>query len=523
VRNVDEPEAGRVAAAGFSVLLIEAGTGDIRQPKIVEAPLWMQNIGTDTDWQIPAPAQPALNNRQIVIASLRALGGGGSVNAMFWLRPDVRDLSVLTRLLGPRWSTDNLYAAIGLSERFVTGNSSGRPLDGKMTVGRYAPENPISEASIHAARDVNMPFVDHNASRLINGMGFADVNATPEGMRSGPAQTYIADAITRSNLDVVTDALVTRLLFQGNLCIGIECLVNGKIERFYASRDVVLSAGAFGSPKILMLSGVGRERDLRRLGIEVVHHLPAVGARFQDHVLLVGITYRGGPAYVDQETVGIVATHGFTSTDVANAPPDIQITCMQKPFPPDSIPDGHGFSLLPWVAKPRSRGSIVLRSKDPRVPILADPAYLSDSRDVAVLLKGLELSLAIGAAPALQPFVDRPIFNPDELRTLQQRLQFVRANAQSGFHPVSSCSAGTDPARSVVNSSLKVWGLRNLRVVDASVLPEVPGVNPQVMITGVAELASQIILQSISSAAAFRYRRPARNVRGDSNGATEKG
>jgi len=166
-----------------------------------------------------------------------------------------------------------------------------------------------------------------------------------------------------------------------------------------------------------------------------------------------------------------------------------------RAFPPGIIADDRGFTLIARNGKPRSRGQIILQSTDPRVPVLADPAFLRDSRDIKAALVSFELSLEIGAAPALRPFVDQPLFNVDELNSPAARLQFIRENGQSTFHPTSSCIAGTDPAHSVVNSALGVWGIRNLRVVDGSVLPEVPGLALQPMIIGVAELASQIMLQ----------------------------
>ncbi len=485
--------ADRLSAAGFSILVIEAGTGNIQQPKIADALQWLQNFGSETDWQIPVAPQPELNDRSFLISAGRAVGGSGSINGMGWTWPDVRDVAILARLLGPRWSVENMYAAMRRAERFVTGNSTGRSLDGKIAVGRYATANPLSEAVIHAASEVSMPFVDVNASRHINGIGHADMNIEPDGRRSGPAQTYFADAITRNNLDLITDALVTRLLIQGDVCLGVECVVNGRIERFYASTDVILSAGGFGSPKILMLSGVGRERDLRRLGIKVVHHLPAVGANFQDHFLVPAL-YSGGPAYEDPEGVGHLGVIGWASTEDSRSPPNLWVVAFLRPFPPGVIPEERGFTLIVGNAKPRSRGRIILQSRDPRVPVLADPAYLSDSRDIEAMLRNFELSLTIGASSPLRPFVDRPMFNPDELKSRQGRLRFIRENGQSRFHPTSSCSAGTEPAHSVVNSALRVWGIRNLRVVDGSVLPEMIGTGPQLMIIGLAERASQIML-----------------------------
>src|SRR5882724_10221895 len=150
--------ANRLSAAGFSILVIEAGTGDIQQPKIADARQWLQNFGSDTDWQIPVAPQPGLNGQSLMISAGRAVGGSGSTNGMGWVRPDVRDLAVLARLLGPRWSIENMYAAMRLAERFVTGNSTGRSVDGEMTIGRYSPANPLSEAIIQAASEVSRPF-----------------------------------------------------------------------------------------------------------------------------------------------------------------------------------------------------------------------------------------------------------------------------------------------------------------------------------------------------------------------------
>jgi len=491
--------ADRLSAAGFSVLVIEAGTGDIQQAKIAEAGQWLLNFGTDTDWQIPTVPQPELNGRSLIISAGRAVGGTGSTNGMGWVRPDVRDLAVIAGLLGSSWSIENMYAALNRVERFVTGNSAGRSLDGKITVGRYSTANPLSGALIQGGGEVSMPFpfVDTNTRRRVDGIGFADMTFAPDGLRSGPAQTYLADAVIRSNVDVISEALVTRLLMEGNVCVGVECVVNGRIERFYASRDVVLSAGALGSPKILMLSGMGPERDLRRLGIKVVHHLPAVGANLQD-LLTTFTIYTAGPAYVllDDGHLGTIA-FASSANSPSSSPPDMSIVgfLIPFPFPPGIVADGRGFTLVPRNSKPRSRGRVILQSSDPSVPVLADPAYLSDSRDLKAALESLQLSLELAAAPAVRPFVGQPVFNASDLNSRAGKLRFIRENGEPGYHPASSCIAGTDPAHSVVNPALRVWGIRNLRVVDGSVLPEMPGLALYATIIAVAEVASQIILQ----------------------------
>jgi choline dehydrogenase len=488
--------ADRLSAAGFSVLVIEAGSADITQPKIADARHWLENFGSDTDWQIPVAPQPALNGQSFTISSGLVAGGSGSTNGMGWLRPDVRDLAVINRLLGPRWSIENLYAGLARAERFVTGNSVGRSLDGKMTVGRYSPANPLSTAIIQAAGEIStpVPSIDLNASRLTEGIGYSDMNCEPDGLRSGPAETYLADAVARSNVDLIAGTLVTKLVIEGDVCTGVECVVNGSIERFYASRDVVLSAGTLATPKLLMLSGIGPERDLRQLDIRRLHHLPAVGANFQEQ-LTVFTVYSGGPAYV-AGTMGLdVGPITLVPNGDSTSSPDISVVNFMKPFPPGVVPGERGFTFISRNAKPRSRGRIITQSNDPRVPALADPAFLSDPRDLSATLAAFELSLAIPAAPALRPFVDQPFFDAAALATTEGKLQFIQENGRVTFHPTSSCVAGTDPAHSVVDSALKVWGIRNLRVVDGSVLPEMPGLALHTMVIGVAEVASQIILE----------------------------
>jgi choline dehydrogenase len=194
---------------------------------------------------------------------------------------------------------------------------------------------------------------------------------------------------------------------------------------------------------------------------------------------------------------GHFGTVAFASS--ANSPssssPDITIVSFLVPFPPGIIANGRGLTLVARNAKPKSKGRVILQSSDPRVPVLADPAYLTDSRDLGATLESFELSLELATTPAVRPFVDQPIFNTSGLNTRAGRLQFIRENGQPGYHPASSCIAGRDPAHSVVNSALRVWGIRNLRVVDGSVLPEMPGLALYVAIIAVAEVASQIILQ----------------------------
>jgi len=484
--------ASRISESGYKTLLVEAGTDDIRQPKISNWADWLGNIGTETDWSVPIASQPLLGNRDFVAAAGKVLGGSGSINAMFWLRPDVRDLNRMSRALGRHGSAENFYRAFRHVERFVSADSLNRSIQGKITVGRYAMGNPLSQASIYAAGEIGIQAKDHNASEFIDGCGFADVNIEPDGTRSGPAQTYLADAMGRANFDVVTNALVTELLITGDYCRGVECIVNNERHMFYAGREVLVCAGTFGSPKLLMHSGIGSEKQLRRVGIGVKRHLPAVGDNLQDHVFLNGLSYTGGASYTGSTTLGRIATHTFFSTAASSEPPNVQIMCMQEPFPPGTAPNGHGLSLLPWIAKVESRGSVALVSADPRSPLLANPNYLTSKNDRRVLSAALEMAIAMGESSALRGYIDSPLFSTSALASERGRWDFIQRNALPGIHYVGTCAAGSEPQNSVVDENFRVWGVENLRIVDGSVLPEVPGVNPQAAILTVAEIASEI-------------------------------
>lgn len=485
--------SSRLCEAGMSVLLVEAGSGDANQPKHTEADLWMENIGTETDWNIPTVAQRGMKGREIGIAAGKVLGGSSNINAMFWLKPDVRDLFRLRNVSGSAFDENRFNQALERIEKYLPGGE-GRSLNGRISVGRYAQENPLSSAAIEASLEVGAPAKDHNAHDFIDGVGLADVNITPEGKRSGPAQTYLADALERDNFELAECSLVTRLIVDNGSCIGVEFFKGGSLQSVYARNEVVVCAGAIGSPKLLMLSGIGPENELRRLGIRSNTILKAVGKNLQDHVFLEGIAYEPGPLYSSDVTLGRIATHSFHTTAPNSQAPNIQIMCMQTPFPPGTTSSGAGFSLLPWASKVESAGSVTLKSADPRVDPIVDPAYLSKRSDIETLSVAAEIALEIGQSNALSGYRASRNDNSLRLRGRGNLIRYIREKASPGLHLVGTCSAGLDPSSSVVSEDFKVWGVDGLRVVDGSVLAEVPGVNTQVTIMTIAEIASDLLL-----------------------------
>jgi len=483
--------ANRISASGASVLLIEDGGADIDQAKIAQSESWLYNIGSETDWSYLTVPQPGLENRTITANAGRVLGGSGSINAMFWLRGDTRDYQRWHQLVGGSWSPVNLLRMFLRVETFLPAPGRNRGKSGPINVGRYATSHALGQASIDGAGELGIPAVDHNAAAFIDGSGFADVNILPDGRRSGPAQGYLLPALARPNLTVLSGVRVLELQASHSTCRGVKVLLDGSVQAFRAGSEVVSCAGTFGSPRLLLLSGIGPAAQLRSLGIGVKQHLSAVGGNLHDHLLLPGLLFGAGPELPLAPTLGRVASHAFVRTNPSSEAPNLQVMCMQVPFPPGTVPDGQGFTILPWVVKPKSRGTLRLASSDPVAPMVIDPAYLSDGRDLDNMVESFDRAMALGFTSAMRPFVSGIM--PPELASLTraQKVSFIRKNVASGLHFVGTCAAGRDEQCAVVDREFRVFGMDRLRVVDGSVIPEVTGVNTQASILTLAELAAQ--------------------------------
>lgn len=483
--------ANRISAAGASVLLVEAGGTNIDQPKITDVRRWTQNLFSDTDWGRTSIPQPGLGNKRQLASSGKIWGGSGSINAMIWLRGDVRDHLHWAEDVGRAWNPTALDRAY---LRLATPLPSARPLrsssgTGPITVGRYATEHPLTSAYISAGRELGLGEIELNGSGSLDGIGIAEINATLEGSRSGPAEAYLVPALTRPNLTVLSNTLVTKLVLQGNKCHGIDAIVDGVPKKITAARETILCAGAFESPKLLMLSGIGSADQLAPVGIELRHELPSVGKNLQDHILLKSVLFKSQVPLPPPILNGASAFAYFSNRSRLWAP-DVQVMCVQSPFLTNALPVGAGFSIAPFLAKPRSRGSVKLTSADPRQALSIDPRYLQETVDQDNMILGLDRAIDIGNSAALRQF-SGGLYPPVALNTRSEKLAFIAQNGGAGFHYVGTCSAGRSPATSVVNAQFRVWGIGGLMIVDGSVIPEVPAVNTHVSILMLAELAAE--------------------------------
>ncbi|MEQ5842441.1 GMC family oxidoreductase [Paraburkholderia acidicola] len=474
--------ADRLSATGASVLLIEAGSNLIEQPKISQVADWAQNLGSDTDWARKSVPQPGFANRAETLSAGKVWGGSGSINGMIWQRADPRDYLQWHRLVGDPWRPEALNRAY-LDVVQPTGHTGGAAA-GRLTIGRYADAHPLTGAFLAASMQTGLRAIDLSAGLALDGVGVSYVNATPDGHRSAPAEAMLAPALVRPNLDVITGALVTRLVMRGTHCHGVELVVDGERVTCSANRETIVCAGACESPRILMLSGIGPIDQLAPHNIQVRQALPAVGRNLHDHLLL-RFVFKAKTAVPPPVSNGFstMAFYGMSGQQYA---PDIQVIGMQYPYGTD-VPAGAGYTVKPFLVKPRSRGAISLTSADPLAPLAIDPRYLEEAIDRDNVIAGVERSIDIGSG--MHEFYGSLV--PDvPLRSRADKLAFITANAAPGMHYAGTCAAGRDPATSVVDSHFRVWGVEGLRVVDASVIPEVPAVNAHAPVLTIAQLAA---------------------------------
>jgi choline dehydrogenase len=325
---------------------------------------------------------------------------------------------------------------------------------------------------------------------LEEGFGWCDLTIS-EGRRVSASDAYLARALNRPNLEVVTDTLVHRVLVEGDRCTGVEYSVGNEMLRAGCRGEIVVTAGTVGSPLVLMRSGIGPARHLREIGVAVIMDLPGVGQNLQDHPAATVVYRSGRPMPPGENSHGEVL--GLLRSDPALDAPDLQILFVDVPL---SVPDlpgpDQGYALLVSLMAPHSRGSVRLRSADPRVRPRLDPNYLSDRRDLDVLVAGLDLARAIGRAHALDPWRSAEVHPGSDTSTVSTLRAYLLSALQTYHHPVGTCRIGTDNA-AVVDTELRVRGIEGLRVADASVMPSIVSGNTMASVYGIAERAASLM------------------------------
>ena len=481
--------AGCVLAARLSedervrVLLLEAGSAD-RTRAMTVPNAWPENLGTDADWgQLTTPqadAGPALYPRG------RALGGGSAINAMGHVRGHPAVYDGWAGGGAPGWGYRELLPYFRRSEQ-ARGHDPGlRGTDGPIRVGPAAQRHPVAQALAAALEATGCPVTDDLSGTAPEGVGWADL-AIADGERVSSADAYLRPALGRPNLTVRTRCLVTGLDVRDGRCTGVSYVWDA-IPGRVAAGEVVLAAGAIGSPQLLLRSGIGPAGALRGLGIDAVADIAGVGQNLQDHPVVM-ITYRA-PAPLPASRYNHGEVYAAVRTALAPGYPDLQLFPILLPLAATGFePPAAGANLVAAAVAPSSRGSLRLASPAPDAAPLIDPGFLTDPRDADRLETGLQL---IRAAAATGVFAATGLTElwpgPDaDLRG------YIRRAVGSYYHPAGTCRMGTG-ADAVVDLQLKVAGLSGLRVADASIMPVITNAHPNATVLAIAERAADLIL-----------------------------
>ncbi len=489
--------AGCVVAARLSedpaarVLLLEAGsTARTRAMTVPNA--WPENVGSAADWSDITTSQASAG--PLSIPRGRALGGSGAINAMAHVRAHraVYDGWAAAGAVG--WDFESLLPYLKRAERAEGRDPGLRGTAGPVRVGPAACPHPVAEAFVAALGEIGCPLTPDLSGLVQEGAAWVDL-AIADGERVSSADAYLRPVLSRPNLDVAGGCRVTGLLVRGGRCEGVSYQQDGTPALVRASAEVILCAGAIGSPHLLLLSGIGPAGPLRSLGIEPAIDLPGVGQHLQDHpVVMISYTAAGDvPVSGYNHGEAYAAVRSGLPGAGPGAIPDLHLFPILLPVAPAGCPPPRaGYALNASVIAPDSAGSVALATADPLAAPLIDPGFLRAGRDVDRLVAGLGLlreAAARGALAASRPAETWP--GPDVTGEAGLR-DYIRHRVGSYYHPVGTCRMGTDDV-AVVDPALRVRGVSGLRVADASVMPEITNAHPNATVLAIAERAAELM------------------------------
>lgn len=473
------------------------------------------------NWAFETVPQQGLNGRRGYQPRGKVLGGSSAINAMCYIRGHASDYDDWANAGCTGWSWTEVLPYFKRSEGcLVPGlNSAEHGHEGPLKVSNLRSPSPFNQIIIEAAQQCGHAYNPDFNSAVQDGVGLFHVTQE-NGVRCDTARAYIDPVRARPNLHIFTDAHATRVLFEpgagGPRASGIELIEAGTRRQLKARIEVILSAGSFGSPQLLQLSGIGPAAELQRLGIECLADRPGVGANLQDHpdaILtrrvknphLFGISLSGlknmwqAWRQYQRDASGLLSTNYAESGGFFRTRPDLPRPDAQWHFLMGMVHDhgrrphlGHGFSMHACVLRPKSRGSLRLASPDPLAAPLIDPAFLTHPDDVATLVRAWQCTAALLRAPALAPYAHTPLLDEPADDDEAGIERFLRANCDTIYHPIGTCRMGSD-ADAVVDPQLRVRGVQALRVVDASVMPSLIGGNTNAPTIMMAEKAADLM------------------------------
>jgi choline dehydrogenase len=508
------------------VLLIEAGGRDW-SPYIQVPAGFMRLLDHPTlTWRYYAEPDPGTAGRAILYPRGRVLGGSSSINGLIYVRGQPEDFDHWAQLGNRGWSWDDVLPFFKKAENWEGGESEVRGVGGPLFTSKMD-RSPLCEAVIEAGRQTGLEYRE-DVNNLPPGAGdsIGWCQQTRGGRRrASAARTYLRPAMKRPNLQVITQAQVHRILFDGKRATGVEFARGGVVEQAEAAREVILSAGAINSPHILQLSGVGAPEHLSRVGIPIHHELPGVGRNLQDHYI-ARISYPvSGTPTVNERSRGValageilrymVTGKGMLTYSASLAAASVKVLeesatpDVQCSIAPGSFKDGQigaldefpGITAGAWQMRPQSRGYVEAKSPFPNIAPAINPRYLSEETDRRAIVGGLKFVRRLFAAPALAKYLGPELLPGAQVATDDELLDYARQKGSTVYHATCSCKMGSDQM-AVVDDQLRVRGLERLRVVDASVMPAVTSTNTNAPTIMIAERGVELIRRGARETAA---------------------
>ncbi|MEA2930859.1 MAG: choline dehydrogenase [Hyphomicrobiales bacterium] len=516
--------ANRLTASGrHRVLLLEAGGED--RNIWIHVPIGYAKLFADAkhNWLYSSEPEPELGGRSIIQPRGKVLGGSSSINGLLYIRGQAEDFDHWRQLGNTGWSFSDVLPYFRRAEDQQRGADELHGVGGPLAVSDVSEGHPLCEAFIEACEQAGLPRTNDFNGASQEGAGYFQLT-TRKGRRWSTARGYLAPARKRHNLAVVSNALTSRILFEGRRALGVEYIKDGGKHIARANAEVILASGAFNSPQLLQLSGVGPADLLQQHGIDVIADMKGVGADLQDHYqarfnyrcntrntindMMGSVTGRvaAGLRYALLRkgflTVGAGYAGGFFKTDPSMATPDVQFHFIL--FSADAV----GQKLHPWPGflasvcqlRPESRGFVRIKSADPSAAPAIQPRYMTAPADRDCMVAGMKLLRRVMTQPAIARFVDEELMPGPKVTSDADFLEFARQNGTTVFHPTSTCRMGSD-VRAVVDDRLRVHGFHGLRVADGSIMPTVVSGNTNAACVMIGEKASDMILADASAKA----------------------
>ncbi|MFX0543138.1 GMC family oxidoreductase [Roseovarius sp. S4756] len=504
-----------------SVLLLEAGGWD-RDP-MIHIPLGWGKILTERrhDWMYFCEPEENVGGRSVECARGKVIGGSSSTNAMAYVRGNKGDYDRWAENGLTGWSFDEILPYFLKQETWEGGASQHRGGSGPLSTQHCRYEDPLIDAFAEASVQAGYPQTDDYNGAQQEGFGRLQMTIS-KGRRASTASAYLRPALKRPNLTVLTEAMATRIEMDGKQATGVTINHQGEEKKIKANREVLLSGGVINTPQLMMLSGIGAPGELAQQGIETRVALPSVGKNLQDHVSVIVMykrrepgpflknmradrigldfikTYLTGQGFSADVPGGVVA---FLKSDEDRPLPDVQLLFTAAPlaawpyFKPFKAPFQDGFATRIVATQPQSRGSVKLASADPFAAPLIHQNFLDSAKDWDSLRVGFRVARDLAAQPSMQPFIEAEFFPGADCQSDDQIDEHIRNTCITVHHPAGTCRAGNDPD-AVVDPDLRVRGIDGLRVVDASVMPDLVCGNINAAVIMIAEKAADLIKTS---------------------------